>query len=163
MADMNINAKFTTRLSLKDIEEYQKFLKKYASQLPKVAENIVTRVSKVGLENNYKSTEVIPTKNNENKVTGGIRTTNVQDTYKEFGTGVVGSRNPHVSEILSQIGWKYDVNEHGEKGWVYPKGDGTYGWTKGISAQKRFYNAMKKMEDSFKTIAIEEFRKISRK
>ena len=87
----------------------------------------------------------------------------IEDTYKEFGTGIVGSRNPHVSEILAQIGWKYDVNEHGEKGWVYPKGDGTYGWTKGISAQKKFYNAMKNMEDSFKTIAIEEFRRISRK
>ena len=43
------------------------------------------------------------------------------------------------------------------------KEDGTYGWTKGISAQKKFYNAMKNMEDNFKTIAIEEFRKISRK
>lgn len=160
---MNINAKFSTRLSLKDIEEYQKFLNKYKDQLPKVAENIVTRVSKVGLENNYKSTEVIPTKNNGNTVTGGIRTTDVKDTYKEFGTGIVGSQNPHVSEILTQIGWKYDVNEHGEKGWVYPKGDETYGWTKGISAQKKFYNAMKNMEDSLKTIAIEEFKKISRK
>lgn len=163
MADMNINAKFTTRLSLKDIEEYQKFLKKYARQLPKVAENIVTRVSKVGLENNYKSAEVIPTKNEGNVITGGIRTTDTKDTYREFGTGVVGSQNPHISEILAQVGWKYDVNEHGEKGWIYPKGDGTYGWTKGISAQKKFYNAMKNMEDSFKTIAIEEFRRISRK
>ena len=158
MADMNINAKFTTRLSLKDIEEYQKFLKKYAKQLPKVAENIVTRVSKVGLKDNYKSTEIIPTKNNGNTVTGGIRTTDVKDTYQEFGTGIVGRRNPHVSEMLAQVGWKYDVNEHGEKGWVYPNG-----WTKGISAQKKFYNAMKNMEDSFKTIAIEEFRRISRK
>ncbi len=163
MQDMNINAKFTTKLSLKDIEEYQKFIKKYSEQLPKVAENIVTRVSNVGLKDNYKSTEIIPTKNNGNTVIGGIRTTDAKDTYKEFGTGIVGSRNPHISEILAQVGWKYDVNEHGEKGWVYPKGDGTYGWTKGISAQKKFYNAMKNMEDSFKTIAIEEFRKISRK
>lgn len=163
MADMNINAKFTTRLSLKDIEEYQKFLKQYKEQLPKVAENIVTRVSKVGLEGNYKSTEVIPTKNEGNVITGGIRTTDIKDTYREFGTGIVGSQNPHVSEILAEIGWKYDVNEHGEKGWVYPKEDGTYGWTKGIPAQKKFYNAMKNMEESFKTIAIEEFKKISRK
>ena len=160
---MNINTSFITKLSLKDIGDYQKFLEKYAKQLPKVAENIVTRVSKIGLEDNYKSTEVIPTKDNGNTVTGGIRTTDVKDTYKEFGTGIVGSRNPHVSEILSQVGWKYDVNEHGEKGWVYPKDDGTYGWTKGISAQKKFYNAMKNMEESIKIIAIEEFKKISRK
>lgn len=163
MANMNINAKFNTRLSLKSIEEYQDFLKNYKEKLPKAVENIVTKVSKVGLQDNYKSTEVIPTKNEGNVITGGIKTTDTKDTYREFGTGIVGSQNPHISDILSQIGWKYDVNEHGEKGWIYPKEDGTYGWTKGISAQKKFYNAMKNMEDSFKTIAIDEFRRISRK
>ena len=159
----NINAKFNTRLSLESIEEYKEFLKKYREKIPKAVENIVTKVSKVGLQDNYKSTKVIPTKNEGNVITGGIKTTDVKDTYREFGTGVVGSQNPHIADVLAQIGWKYDVNEHGEKGWIYPKEDGTYGWTKGISAQKKFYNAMKNMEDSFKTIAIEEFRKISRK
>lgn len=158
-----INAKFNTKLSLESIEEYQEFLKKYQKDLPKAVENIVTKVSKVGLKDNYKSTEIIPTKNEVNKISGGIKTTDEDDTYKEFGTGIVGSQNPHFSDILAQIGWKYDINEHGEKGWVYPKEDGTFGWTKGIAAQRKFYNAMKNMEDSFKTIAIEEFRKISRK
>lgn len=155
----NINAKFNMRLSLASIKEYEDFLKNYKNQLPKAVENIVSRVSEVGLKNNYKSTEVIPTKNEGNKVTGGIRTTDEKDTYREFGTGIVGSQNPHVSEILAQIGWRYDINEHGEKGWIYPKGDGTFGWTKGISAQKKFYYAMKDMEESFRTIAIEEFKK----
>ena len=121
------------------------------------------RVSEVGLEDNYKSTEILPVKNNGNTITGGIKTTDEKDTYKEFGTGIVGSQNPHVSEFLAKSGWKYDVNEHGEKGWIYPKEDGTFGWTKGIPAEKRFYNAMKNMEESSKEIAIEEFRKISRK
>lgn len=159
----NINAKFNTKLSLKSIEEYQEFLKKYKEKIPKAVENIVTKVSKVGLQDNYKSTEIIPTKNEGNVITGGIKTTDVKDTYKEFGTGIIGNQNPHISDILSQIGWKYDVNEHGEKGWIYPKEDGTFGWTKGISSQKKFYNAMKNMEDSFQTIAIEEFKRISRK
>ena len=104
------------------------------------------RVSEVGLEDNYKSTEILPVKNNGNTITGGIKTTDEKDTYKEFGTGIVGSQNPHVSEFLAKSGWKYDVNEHGEKGWIYPKEDGTFGWTKGIPAEKRFYNAMKNME-----------------
>lgn len=121
------------------------------------------RVSEVGLEDNYKSTEILPVKNNGNTITGGIKTTDEKDTYKEFGTGIVGSQNPHVSEFLAKSGWKYDVNEHGEKGWIYPKEDGTFGWTKGIPAEKKFYNAMKNMEESFKEIGIEEFRKISRK
>lgn len=159
----NINAKFNMRLSLDSIKEYEEFLKEYQKQLQKVAKRIVSRVSEVGLKNNYSSTEVIPTKNEGNKITGGIKTTDEKDTYKEFGTGIVGSNNPHVSEMLAQIGWRYDVNEHGEKGWIYPKSDGTFGWTKGISAQRKFYNAMKNMEDSFGSIAIEEFKKISRK
>lgn len=159
----NINAKFNTKLSLSSIKEYEDFLKRYKDQIPKVAENIVTRVSKVGINGNYSSTEIIPTKNEGNIVTGGIKTTDEKDTYREFGTGIVGSNNPHISEILAQIGWKYDVNNHGEKGWIYPKEDGTFGWTKGIAAQKKFYNAMKNMEESFKTIAIEEFKKISGK
>lgn len=163
MANMNINAKFNTRLSLKSIEEYQEFLKNYREKIPKAVENIVTKVSKVGLQDNYKSTEVIPTKNEGNVITGGIRTTDTKDTYREFGTGQMGKDFPHVSDVLAQVGWKYDVNKHGEKGWIYPKGDGTFGWTKGISAQKKFYNAMKNMEDSFKDIAVEEFKRISRK
>lgn len=160
---MNINAKFKTNLSLASIEEYQSFLKQYQKQLPNVTEDIVKRVSEVGLEDNYKSTEILPVKNNGNTITGGIKTTDEKDTYKEFGTGIIGSQNPHITEVLVQIGWKYDVNEHREKGWIYPKGDGTFGWTKGIPAEKKFYNAMKNMEESFKEIAIEEFKKISRK
>ena len=118
MQDMNINAKFTTKLSLKDIEEYQKFIKKYSDQLPKVAENILTRVSNVGLKDNYKSTEIIPTENNGNTVIGGIRTTDAKDTYKEFGTGIVGSRNPHISEILAQVGNMMLMNTEKRVGYI---------------------------------------------
>lgn len=33
--------------------------------------------------------------------------------FVEFGTGIVGSENPHPDTSI--IGWKYDVNNHGEK------------------------------------------------
>jgi len=117
-------------------------------------------LSEEGTKNNLKSTVKKETKRIENKVVGGFETTDSIDTYKEFGTGIVGSANPHLSEILSQVGWKYDVNEHGEKGWVYPKGDGTFGWTKGIPAQKKFYQACKRVEESLNDIAVEEISKI---
>ena len=116
-------------------------------------------MSEQGLKDNYNSTVVIPTKNENGVITGGIKTTEEKDTYREFGTGIVGSENPHIAEILAQAGWKYDINEHGEKGWVYPKPDGTFGWTKGHIAEKRFYEAMKKMESSFPKIDQEEFSK----
>ena len=144
-------------LSLDSIENYQKMLKEYAKELPKIAENIVNRVSEEGLNDNYKSTIKKEIENTESKVTGGIKTTEEKDTYREFGTGVVGSESPHP-DIMS--GWIYDVNEHGEKGWFYPKGDGTYGWTKGQIAHRKFYNAMQRMEEKFPEIAKEEFSKV---
>ena len=160
MANMNIKTKFQTKLSLVSIEEYQDFLREYQKQLPKLAENIVEKVSEVGLKDNYKSTKKLPVQNNGNIIIGGIETTDEKDTYREFGTGIIGNQNPAVSDFLAKTGWKYDINEHGEKGWIYPKEDGTFGWTKGIPAEKKFYNAMKEMEESFKEIAIEEFSKI---
>ena len=66
--------------------------------------------------------------------------------YVEFGTGIVGSENPHPHP------WVYDVNGHGEKGWFYPTDasdpnpwkhyyNGTlYGWTKGQKARPFMYN-----------------------
>lgn len=156
MAQVKLNTKYTMSLSLSSINEYKKILEQYKKQLPQVAENIVKRVSEVGLENNHKSTEMLPVKNEGGVVSGGIRTTDEIDTYREFGTGIVGSQNPHADTMS---GWIYDVNEHGEKGWRYPKGDGTYGWTKGIPASMKFYNAMKKMEEELPNIAKEELSK----
>ena len=156
---MNLNTKYTMKLSLSDLEEYKKMLEDYKKKLPQVAENIVRRVSEVGLQDNHKSTELLPIKNEGNVVSGGIKTTDEIDTYREFGTGIVGNQNPHISEYLAKVGWIYDVNEHGEKGWRYPKGDGTYGWTKGIPASKKFYNAMIRMEEELPNIAKEELSK----
>lgn len=34
--------------------------------------------------------------------------------YYEYGTGIVGSQNPHPDDP-----WEYDVNGHGEDGWYY--------------------------------------------
>lgn len=67
---------------------------------------------------------------------------------------------PHVPDFLNQAGWKYDVNEHGEKGWIYPKGDGTFGWTKGVLPQKKFYRACSRVEERFEEVAKQEFKEI---
>ena len=156
---INLNTKHTMRLSLSSINEYKQMLDQYKKKLPQVAENIVRRVSEVGLQDNHKSIELLPIKNEGSVASGGIQTADEIDTYREFGTGIVGSQNPHVAEYLAKVGWIYDVNEHGEKGWKYPKGDGTYGWTKGIPASKKFYNAMIRMEKELPNIAKEELSK----
>lgn len=48
---------------------------------------------------------------------GILRTTEEQMSYIEFGTGIVGKQSPH--ELAEEQGWQYDVNQHGEKGWVF--------------------------------------------
>ena len=164
---MSVNAKFTMKLSLESIKEYQDFLLKYKNNLPNVAESIVRRVSGKGLENNYSSAEMLRIENNGTTVSGGIRTTDEKDTYREFGTGMVGKESPHVPEMLALANWKYylpsefKATVNGVEGWYTNKdefGEGT-GFVTGIPAEKRFYKAMLEMESSFKKIAKEELSK----
>lgn len=72
-----------------------------------------------------------------------IQTDNEKATYAENGTGIVGSRHPNTAIK----GWIYDVNKHGEAGWNYLGSDGKYHHTKGIPAQKIYYEASKRMKE----------------
>ena len=56
--------------------------------------------------------------------------------FVEFGTGIVGERNPHPDTSIA--GWKYDVNDHGESGWYYYR-DGEWHWTKGMPSRPFMY------------------------
>lgn len=71
---------------------------------------------------------------------GIIRTDCPYAIYVEFGTGVVGERNPHPEPIE---GWQYDVNEHGDKGWWYfNERDQKWHWTKGMVSRPFMYNTL---------------------
>ena len=71
---------------------------------------------------------------------GIIRTDCPYAIYVEFGTGVVGKRNPHPEPIE---GWQYDVNEHGDKGWWYfNERDQKWHWTKGMISRPFMYNTL---------------------
>lgn len=78
--------------------------------------------------------------------TGKVWTNDYVLMFNEMGTGIVGLYNPHP--MLGN--WKYDINEHGEKGWWYPKNDGTYGWTKGLPSRRMFYDAYCEMVDELR-------------
>ena len=125
-------------------------------QYPKIGLRIANRLTDEMIKNVYPDTVKVPAKLEGNIATAGIKNMKEKWTYHEYGTGIVGSQNPHVAEALSSIGWKYDVNQHGEKGWFYPKGDGTYGWTKGLPASKKFWQALQRAEEAFPEIAREE-------
>lgn len=54
--------------------------------------------------------------------------------YVEYGTGIRGAENPHPRP------WNYDVNEHGEAGWIYKGEDGKLHWTAGTEAKPFVYD-----------------------
>lgn len=89
-----------------------------------------------------------------------IRNTEPKALFYEMGTGVVGAEHPAVGEYVQLFGWKYDHHLHGEAGWVYPKGDGTFGRTSGLVAMNGFYNAFKQIEQNINNITREELEKM---
>jgi len=158
--DMNINTKSEIRLSLSSLEEYIKELKLKKQQILKATQNIATRIAEEAGKDTYKSVEIIPAEMDDTTAIAYARSNDSGCVYAEFGTGIVGSQNPHVDEALSKSGWKYDVNKHGEKGWIYPKKDGSFAWTKGQVAQKKFYKAGQNAREKAPEIAKEELRKL---
>lgn len=95
-----------------------------------------------------------------NEIVGTMETTNEQDTYAEFGTGIEGKNSPHEQEMLQESGWKYYVDSphkktiDGKKGWFINKRT----FVTGQPAQKKFYNARKRMERKAIEIAKSKFR-----
>lgn len=65
-------------------------------------------------------------------------------SFVEFGTGVIGSENPHPETGLAN--WKYDVNNHGESGWWYFN-DGEWHWTKGMPSRPFMYETGQELRD----------------
>lgn len=81
---------------------------------------------------------------------GFIRANAQYACFVEFGTGVIGKGNPHPTPQ----GWKYDVNEHGNKGWFYFK-DGQWHWTKGMESRPFMYETAKELERIVANVALE--------
>lgn len=74
--------------------------------------------------------------------------------YVEFGFGAIGSANPHPIPGLGS--WKYDVNEHGEKGWWYFKNE-EWHWSGGQPAKPFMYETGKDLRLIVPKIAKEVF------
>ena len=74
--------------------------------------------------------------------------------FVEFGTGVVGAGSPHPA-----MPWAYDVNQHGEKGWVYyDEKQGRFRWTKGMPSRPYMYNTARQIEEKVVEIARDVFK-----
>ncbi len=63
--------------------------------------------------------------------------------FVEYGTGIVGKNRPPPDPK----NWKYDVNNHGVKGWWYfDDNQNRLRWTRGRSASAFAYKTMKFLE-----------------
>ena len=155
-------------LSKKSLEEAQKFLNKYQEAYSKGIDNAVKYATEMMYNkvleycyangiSNHKSQ--IKWQYDDNTKTGRVWTNDMVIIFNEMGTGIVGSNNPHPNPDGPFKSWKYDVNEHGEKGWRYPKKDGTYGWTKGLPSRHMFYSAFQDIKDEIGNIVDIEIRK----
>jgi hypothetical protein len=116
----------------------------------KAYEEVIDKCIKANLGNYIGSVKVkYPEANNG---VGEVSTDDMVIIFNEYGTGIVGKGNPHPAID----GWEYDINNHGEAGWVYPKKDGTYGRTRGIRSKKMFYETSEDMKkEAVNSILVE--------
>lgn len=146
-------------LSQKSIQEAKKQLEKYKDNFDKGYKNGIELATKAMYERVCYYCQLANIVNDLNDIhweynretnVGKVWTNNNVIIFNEMGTGITGANNPHPSPSDSFQSWKYDVNEHGEKGWVYPKKDGTFGWTKGLPSKHMFYDAFNDIKDELK-------------
>jgi hypothetical protein len=77
--------------------------------------------------------------------------------YVEFGTGIRGMEGQHA--MAGEVGWVYDVNDHGDEGWVYFNDkDGQYHWTDGMPSRPFMYDTVKQLDAICEKVAKAVFR-----
>lgn len=131
---------------LRDFEN--KYRQGIKNSIKTATEGMYNKVLAYCYENDIKNhTDAIHWEYDEEKNVGRVWTNDWVIIFNEMGTGVVGSNNPHPNPNPAFKGWKYDINDHGEKGWYYPKSDGTLGWTKGLPSRHMFYSAFEDIKD----------------
>lgn len=145
-------AKIQMKLTTRSIEDAIREVKEYKRELNDRVKALIKELVDKGVEiakAQVRELGAVYTGQLEESITGFfdeetglgiIRTDCPYAIYVEFGTGVVGERNPHPEPIE---GWQYDVNEHGDKGWWYfNERDQKWHWTKGMVSRPFMYNTL---------------------
>lgn len=160
---------FKADLSVSSIRDLQKQLQDYQKDLVGKCEKFTKRLAERGVEiAKIKITEYDAIYTGEllasiNAEQGAV----IQDGAKwivytncpwakfvEFGTGIIGANSSHPDTSI--VGWKYDVNNHGEKGWFYFR-DGEWHWTKGLPSRPFMYETALQLTQEIVKTAKEVF------
>lgn len=157
-------------LSVSEMRKAQKELQDYQKDLTKKCEEFVRRLAEKGVEiakmkiadyDAIYTGELLASINSEqgaviqNGAQWIVYTNCPWAKFVEFGTGIVGERSPHPNTSI--VGWKYDVNEHGEKGWFYFR-DGEWHWTKGMPSRPFMFETAMELRQEIVKVAKEVFR-----
>jgi phage gpG-like protein len=158
--------KITIQLSEESIKAAIKELNKYKRELSQKANLLVQRLVEAGVEiakqevltlGAFDSGELHDSLDGLMYTDGarGIIFTNCGHcAFVEFGTGVVGAASPHPT-----LPWQYDVNDHGEKGWVYyDEKQGRFRWTKGMPSRPYMYLTARQLEEKVGEIVRDVFK-----
>lgn len=162
------------RLSSGGIREAIKELRQYQSDVERKVTVLVRALMSEGenhvaayIAKNVSATgELLRSVNSEmsNDRLGLVKVNNQYAVYVEFGTGIVGATNPHPDVAI--LGWRYDINGHGNLGWWYPAdstdlnptnhqtSSGTWiAWTKGIPSRPFMYDAAQRLRSEVVPLA----------
>ncbi len=156
------------KLNLKDIDRAIRQVKKFRSQFIEKCNKLVEALTESGQQVariEVQQLDAVFTGELLNSIdsyysptynVGIIKAGAYYAAYVEFGTGVVGSQSPHPSPV----GWQYDVNGHGDEGWVYfDDYSGEFRWTKGFKSRPFMYNTARQLEKECEKIARRVFGK----
>ena len=124
--------KYTTNLSARGFRQLADDIRKYRLELQKKCDEFTRQLAEEGVaiaKANILSEDAIYTGELLNSM--NIKPGDV------IVNGAEGKENSHPDTSI--IGWKYDVNNHGEKGWFYFK-NGKWHWTKGMPSRPFMYN-----------------------
>lgn len=158
--------KITLDLSTRDINRAIRDLKRYKRELNKKVSLLIKTLTDYGVDvakAQIRELGAWYTGELESSITGYfsptvgagvIKAGSPYAVFVEFGTGIVGQTSPHPDPK----DWQYDINKHGEDGWIYfNERDGRWHWTKGVESRPFMYNTARELEMECMRIAKEVF------
>lgn len=161
--------RFKMELSTKSVDNLLKMLKMTEAKIRFVVSAALQQLADMGVAHigqllTYyglgdtelaRTIELIKVNDNHYRIRATGKQTSIgvcQAVLIEFGTGVKGEQQPH--QLAAEVGYKYDINAHGNDGWYYPsseqdrnpkkyvtkEGD-IIAWTKGMPSRPFMYNS----------------------
>ena len=160
------------RLSAEGVKQAVRELREYQAKVQAAASAIVEALATAGEE--FAVAAVLPfaetgqlassIKAETSGNVGFVKCSCGYAVYVEFGTGIKGAGSPHPDTAI--LGWKYDINQHGELGWWYPtdnadpnpykytaKNGTTYAWTRGMPSRPFMYETAQMLRASVVPVA----------